>query len=588
MSCGLPREVLKWILSLDLSYAVKNPKRDFANGFLYAEILSRYYPGDVQMHSFENVASMERKKSNWALLEKVIKRKRIPIERSQIEAVMAAEGDVAVEVLQAIFNFIHSPSYEASKAQGGPAPSPDRSAAAQARDRGYEASTSGQPDYVPLPAVYDQQQYGQVPGAMYFGGGGAGGGRSPAAVIGGGGGVADNIATQQRGNPGMYQQVSMGLQQQQQQQQQLMNGYGVYAQAQPQYSDPGSVFPGGGYSYGYGYSAPQAGLAAAGYAAQLQQQQQQQQQQQHAPAPSQGRSVSPGRGGARPQPQQAAAATAPAASPAMAAMPVAAGGGYAAAYALAYAEQMRQRAALAGYGPEQQQLVYQQALYQYQQQAAAAALGVAVTAESQSGPAQGGQNSPEREGLPYSRKPRPVDFKPYDIKDFEEKEYNVKAGRGYWQLGKLGPDLETEELQAKREAKERVKKLAEQVREENARRANSRVKQRPGDPAPGTGAGGGGAGGGGGGGSNGAGSSSPAPQVSREKEKELSARERALQFAKNIPKPELKPKKQPAASQSGEATEGPPALSELELLEKQHQERQQQVDKIRAELARIL
>lgn len=48
-------------------------RRDFANGFLYAEILSRYYPADVQMHSFENVASMERKKKNWSLLEKVIK-----------------------------------------------------------------------------------------------------------------------------------------------------------------------------------------------------------------------------------------------------------------------------------------------------------------------------------------------------------------------------------------------------------------------------------------------------------------------------------------------------------------------------------
>lgn len=48
-------------------------RRDFANGFLFAEIMSRYYPADVQMHSFENVASMTRKKQNWALLEKVFK-----------------------------------------------------------------------------------------------------------------------------------------------------------------------------------------------------------------------------------------------------------------------------------------------------------------------------------------------------------------------------------------------------------------------------------------------------------------------------------------------------------------------------------
>ena len=41
-----------------------------------------------------------------------MQRKRIPIDRGQIEAVIAADGDAAVEVLQAIFTFIHSPSYE--------------------------------------------------------------------------------------------------------------------------------------------------------------------------------------------------------------------------------------------------------------------------------------------------------------------------------------------------------------------------------------------------------------------------------------------------------------------------------------------
>ena len=38
-----------------------------------AELLSCYFPADIQLHSYSNVHSLERKKNNWFLLDKFFK-----------------------------------------------------------------------------------------------------------------------------------------------------------------------------------------------------------------------------------------------------------------------------------------------------------------------------------------------------------------------------------------------------------------------------------------------------------------------------------------------------------------------------------
>lgn len=71
---SLPREVLKWIQSLDLTYSVKNIRKDFLNGFLVAQIYSRYYPEYFPMHTIENGYSNSYRKNNWGLIELYLKK----------------------------------------------------------------------------------------------------------------------------------------------------------------------------------------------------------------------------------------------------------------------------------------------------------------------------------------------------------------------------------------------------------------------------------------------------------------------------------------------------------------------------------
>jgi len=86
------REVLRWVQSLDLSYSVKNPKRDFANGFLVAEIYSRYYDREVQMHGFTNGTAKRIKDDNWYQLDKFFRKSKIRTHSKEDVAAVANCG----------------------------------------------------------------------------------------------------------------------------------------------------------------------------------------------------------------------------------------------------------------------------------------------------------------------------------------------------------------------------------------------------------------------------------------------------------------------------------------------------------------
>ena len=70
---SLPRELLKWAQRLDLTFAIKNPKKDFNNGYLVAEILSRYDPMHIQIFSFDHGTNKGTKTDNWGQIKTYLK-----------------------------------------------------------------------------------------------------------------------------------------------------------------------------------------------------------------------------------------------------------------------------------------------------------------------------------------------------------------------------------------------------------------------------------------------------------------------------------------------------------------------------------
>ncbi|XP_015263615.1 PREDICTED: spermatogenesis-associated protein 4 [Gekko japonicus] len=103
---GLPRVVLRWLQSLDLTVSPRHFRRDFSNGYLIAEIFSWYYPEDIKIHSFQNGTSLAAKLSNWSQLGKFFAKRNLKPIRELIDGTIHCKPGAAEIFVQDIYTML--------------------------------------------------------------------------------------------------------------------------------------------------------------------------------------------------------------------------------------------------------------------------------------------------------------------------------------------------------------------------------------------------------------------------------------------------------------------------------------------------
>ncbi|CAI2730802.1 unnamed protein product [Schistosoma spindalis] len=82
----IPREVLRWLLTLDINLEHRNLKWCVSNGILVAEILHNYQPKTVNLGKFIDGQSIKVKLHNWNMIQEVLQRSCIYLPPDIIES----------------------------------------------------------------------------------------------------------------------------------------------------------------------------------------------------------------------------------------------------------------------------------------------------------------------------------------------------------------------------------------------------------------------------------------------------------------------------------------------------------------------
>jgi hypothetical protein len=71
-----------------------------------AEIFSRYFPSDIQMHSFDNTGNYAKKKDNWQQLQVFFEKRKIPIVLKNLDSLILNENDTTLEFVKQVYTML--------------------------------------------------------------------------------------------------------------------------------------------------------------------------------------------------------------------------------------------------------------------------------------------------------------------------------------------------------------------------------------------------------------------------------------------------------------------------------------------------
>ncbi|KAM4732063.1 spermatogenesis-associated protein 4 [Anableps anableps] len=103
---GLGREVIKWLQDLELSSYPMNLRRDFANGYLVAEILNHYYPRDISMYSYNKGVSFHAKQQNWSRIQQFLQKKNLKLMKETVDGTIHCKLGAAELLVHDIYSIL--------------------------------------------------------------------------------------------------------------------------------------------------------------------------------------------------------------------------------------------------------------------------------------------------------------------------------------------------------------------------------------------------------------------------------------------------------------------------------------------------